>query len=202
MKPQARPFTVETKSKRRPRPSQAGWAMIDEPAPADLPVRDIREDAPDTPFAAASRVFSSFATSAITSASTLSDLAASVFTPKAQEEPADAPATDESRTRRILPSLLPLNPFEVAVEEDGPLRKEVKAKRPRKRAVPVTEQREVPEPTMVAGDPAIAPTIGPELSPTATPSPRKTGKPNRRRAEARVRAGEGWKRRRLPKACW
>jgi hypothetical protein len=199
MKPQARPFTVETKSKRRPRPSQAGWAMIDEPAPADLPVRDIREDAPDTPFAAASRVFSSFATSAITSASTLSDLAASVFTPKPQEQAANELPGYDRRTGRVLPSLLPLSPFATeSVQEDGPVRKPAKAKRPRKRAVTVAKR---PEPTEAADDVVLPPTVAPE-EPSLGPTLTRRRKPNRGRGEARVRAGEGWKRRRLPKACW
>ena len=91
-----------------------------------------------------------------------------------------------------------MNRFEVASgEEDGP-----KAKRPRKRAVAVAEQQQVPKPTEAAADPAINPTIAPELSVAATSSARYTRKPNRRGGVARVPAGEGWKRRRLPKACW
>ena len=204
MRSQARPFTVEVKTKRRPlQASHTNWSTaIDEPAPEDVPSRDVREDTPDTPFAAASRVFGAFISSAISTPTRFGELAASVFTPKAQEQAAEQPGADEGRTGRILPSLLPLSPFETAsAQEDGPVRKP-KPKRPRKRATAVAEQREAPEPTEVAADPPIAPTIAPEVSRPATPTPRHVRKPNRRRAEARVRAGEGWKRRRLPKACW
>jgi hypothetical protein len=203
MKPQARPFTVEVKSKRRPlQASHTNWStVIDEPSTDDLPSRDVGEDAADTPFAAASRVFSAFVSSAISTPSTLGELAANVFTPKPQEQPAEQTASDEGRTGRILTSLLPVNRFEVASgEEDGPVRKAAKAKRPRKRAVAVAEH--APKPTHVAADPAITVTIASELSLAAAPSPRHVRKPNRRGANARVRAGERWKRRRLPKACW
>jgi hypothetical protein len=202
MKSQARPFTVEVKSKRRPlQASQTNWSsVIDEPSPDDLPSRDVRDEAIETPFAAASRVFSVFATSAISSASTLKDLAATVFAPRPREQP-DQPGADEGRTGRILPSLLPLSPFEIAsVQEDGPVRKAARTKRPRKRLV-AEQQQEAPEPE-VGVAPVGLPTLAPQLSTAVVPSPRHGRKPNRRRADARVRAGEGWKRRRLPKACW
>jgi len=197
MKSQARPFTVEMKSKRRPLQAlDTNWSGgMDEPSPDDLPSRDVRDDAPDTPFAAASRVFSAFATSALSSASTFGVLATSVFTPKPQEQSATVPAIEEGRTGRILPSLLPVNRFEPASagEGDGALRKAAKVKRPRK-------QREASEPNEVAE--AIPRTIATEVSLAAAPTLRQARKPNRRREDARVRAGEGWKRRRLPKACW
>jgi hypothetical protein len=205
MKPQARPFTVEVKSKRRPLLApQTNWStVIDEPSPDDLPTREVPDDGPDTPFAAASRVFSAFATNAISSASTLGDLASSVFTPKSQEQPAEQPASEEGRSGRILPSLLPLSPFDTAsVQDDKPHRKAAKANRPRKRPATVPSEREAPEPTEGSAVPAVHPATTAELSVAAAPPPQHGRKPNRRRAEARVRAGEGWKRRRLPKACW
>jgi hypothetical protein len=205
MKSQARPFTVEVKSKRRPlQASHTNWSTaIDEPTPEDVPSRDVREDTPDTPLAAASRVFSAFATSAMSSASTLGGLAASVFTRKPQEQPAEQPAKDDTRTGRILPSLLPVNRFEVGSgEEDGPVQKPAKPKRPRKRAVAIAVQQEAPEPTELAADATTPKGIPSELSPAATPLPRHARKRDRPGTNARVRAGEGWKRRRLPKACW
>src|SRR5215203_2513449 len=201
MKPQARPFTVEVKSKRRPlQASHTNWStLIDEPSSDDVPSRDVREDAADTPFAAASRVFGAFISSAISTPSTLGELAASVFTPKPQEQPAEQTATDEGRTGRILPSLLPLSPFEAASgEEDGLLQKAPKSKRPRKRSVALAEKQNVTKPTEVAADPSTPASMPPELSPAATPFPPHTRKPNRRGGVARVPAGEGWKRRRLP----
>jgi hypothetical protein len=133
----------------------------------------------------------------------LGDLASSVFTAKSQQQPAERPAAEEGRSGRILPSLLPLSPFDSAsVQDDNRLRKAAKANRPRKRSATVPSEREAPNPTERAADPAMPATVAPELSLAAAPSPQHGRKPNRRRAEARVRAGEGWKRRRLPKACW
>ena len=198
MKSQARPFTVEMKSRRRPlQASHTNWStVIDEPSPDELPRRDVREDAADTPFAAASRVFGAFISSAI-STPTLGELAASVFTSRPQEQPAEQTATVEGRTGRILPSLLPVNRFEAASdEENAPATKAAKANPPRKRAVAVAEQPEA-EPTDVVAGPASQPTTN--GVPAASSN---GGRPNRRGANARVRAGAGWKRRRLPKACW
>jgi hypothetical protein len=74
------------------------WStVIDEPAPDDVPSREIREDAADTPWAAASRVFSAFTTRALSSEPTLGGLAASVLTPKPQEQPAEGLATKDGR---------------------------------------------------------------------------------------------------------
>ena len=163
----------------------------------------MRADAADTPWAVASRMFSAFATSAIFRAPSAGESTTGVFESTPQEQPADPTAAEETRTGRILPSLLPVNRFEVASgEEDGPVQRAVRAKRPRQRAVAVAEQQEASEPTEVTADPAMPPTIAPEVNLAATPSPRHARKPNRLGADARVRAGEGWKRRRLPKACW
>lgn len=208
MKPQARPFTVEVKSRRRINPGpDANWsAVIDEPSLDDLRSRDVREDATDTPLWAASRVFSAFTSNAISTASNLGDLATSVFAPKPQQAPADLRLKAEGRIGRIgriLPSLLPVSPLKtIPAQENGPLRKPAKTKRPRKRAVEAQGKQELPEPTETAASPAIHPTFA--LKPSvAAPAPLLRGrKANRRRADARVPAGERWKRRRLPKACW
>ena len=205
MKPQTRPFMVEVKSRRRP--LQASHAnrspVIDEPSPDDLPSRDVRGDVADTPFAAASRVFSALATSAISSASGLGDLAVSAFTPKPQEPPADNASLPEDRIGRILPSLLPVNPFENAsAEEGGPVQKKARAERRRKAAGEVVKQQEASEPSEVGPHPLSQHTIVPELSVAAERASLRNRKPSRGRADARVRPGEGWRRRRLPKACW
>jgi hypothetical protein len=69
MRRPTRPFTVEFKSRRKPVQGSAsdenGGRLIDEPAPDEVPSRDVSEDAPasagdDTPFAAANRVFSPY----------------------------------------------------------------------------------------------------------------------------------------------
>ena len=200
MKQQARPFTVELKSKRRPlQGSQTNWsAVLDEPSPDDLPSRDVRVNASDTPFAAATRVFSTFATSA----TPLGDLAAAVFTPKPPGVPA-GPVTaieKKGRTGRILPSLLPLSPLDGAPgREERSSQNPAPTKPSRKRALVLAQQQETPEPTHAALAPAGNERPGPELRGIVKGRGRS---PKRRGAAARVRAGEGWKRRRLPKSCW
>src|SRR3954453_20175686 len=87
MRPQTRPFTVETKSRRSLQSAQPNWGhLIDEPSPEELPSRDIREDIsrPERdadPLSAANSVFSALARNAISTAASLGGLAASVFTP-------------------------------------------------------------------------------------------------------------------------
>jgi hypothetical protein len=205
MKPQTRPFMVEVKGRRRPlQAAHANWGtVIDEPSPDDLPSRDVRDDAADTPFAAASRVFSAFANSAISSTSTLGDLAASVFTRKPQDPPTESlPATADVRPGRILPSLLPVNSFDgVLAAERAPFQAKA-TKRRRKPAAVVVNPEEAPEPSEVQTDPPSDPTVCPELIVAAKRSSLRNRRREGRRADARVRAGEGWKRRRLPKACW
>jgi hypothetical protein len=204
MKQQARPFTVELKSKRRPlQGSHTNWsAVFDEPSPDDLPSRDVRVDASDTPSAAATRVFSAFATGATPSASTLGDLAAAVFTPEPPGVPA-GPATvieEKGRTGRTLPSLLPPSPLDGAPgREERSSRNAAPIKPSRKRALVLAQQQETPEPTHAALAPAGNERPGPELRGVVKGRGRS---PKRRGAAARVRAGEGWKRRRLPKSCW
>src|SRR3954454_3317882 len=131
MRPQARPFTVETKSRRRALQSgQPNWSpMIDEPSPEELPSRDIREDisSPEryaTPLSAANSVFSALARNAISTAASLGGLAASVFTPARSEDhsaettPVSPPPIQDASARRVLPSLLPINRFETSQDDE------------------------------------------------------------------------------------
>ena len=215
MKSHARPFVVETKTKRRPGPaSNIGWSgVIDEPSPDDLPSRDIRDGSVgfDTPFAAANRVFSAFATSAISTASTLGDLAGTVFRPptaqRAESESASLAVADERGTGRILPSLLSPNPFDSQLEGEA-RSAPVKPKQRRKRAPKITDtligSEEAMEPsrelvTEQANTKGLAAEPQADLSGVSLPRGRKR---NRDPSGDRVRAGEGWKRRRLPKALW
>jgi hypothetical protein len=205
MKPQARPFIVEVKGRRRPlQTAHTNWrTAVDEPSPDDLPSRHVGEDEADTPFPAASRVFSPFAASAISSASTLGELAASVFTPKPQEPPAESlPATADVRTGRILPSSLPVNRFDNAsAPESAPVQVKA-AERRRQPAAEVVNPEEAPEPSEMRTDPLSELTVSPEMIVVAERPSLRNRQRHRQRANARVRAGEGWKRRRLPKACW
>jgi hypothetical protein len=205
MKPQTRPFTVEVKSKRRAHQApDANWTtVIDEPSPDNLPSRDVREDAADTPLSAAARVFSTFTSNAFSSGSTLGEFAASVFGPKPQELVSEsAPALDQGRTGRILPSLLPVNRFEAPPASALPRLAKPKTKRPRKPTAQVYDSAQGSEPIEVPSDPPTPPVVTSELirsDEQSSPHDRRT---TRRKSKARVRAGEGWKRRRLPKACW
>ena len=199
MKSHARSFVVETKSRRRQvQGSQPNWTTaIEEPSRDDMPDRDVHSE---SPFAAATRVFSAFATSAVSSASTFGELAASVFTSKPQDANEPAAVTSDGRTGRILPSLLPINRFDGA---EAPTVPHAPGKQRKKRSRKIAEAlvANVVSDTSLeeAGPPAVAPS-----SPELTPLVPKHGLRFQKRgtADRRVRAGEGWKRRRLPKACW
>jgi hypothetical protein len=210
MRPQARPFSVELKSRRRPlQSSDANWSIIDEPSPDDLPTRDIREEgsstnADQTPLAAANRIFGALTSNAISTAATLATTAASVFAPKQDAEldasPVTESATDQGRTGRILPSLLPINPFEDASEQKAVR----KRRKPRARnAAVINEPRLASDESIAAGNagPALVTTNSAAIE-GAKPAALKARTLRRRRAERRVPAGERWKRRRLPKALW
>src|SRR3954451_7661970 len=125
MRPQIRPFTVETKSRRRALQSaQPKWMHVsDEPSPEELPSRDIREDISPLerhadPLSAADSVFSALARNAISTAASLGGLAASVFSPARPEDhsaettPVSPPPIQDAPARRVLPSLLPISRFE------------------------------------------------------------------------------------------
>src|SRR4051794_21894220 len=113
MKPQARPFSVELKTGRRPlRSSHATWSSIGEPSRDDLPTRDIRKDSSSTngdrtPLAAANPIFAPPPPTATSTTAALATTAASVFGPKygpAEEvRPVAEPATAQGRSGRILP---------------------------------------------------------------------------------------------------
>jgi hypothetical protein len=186
-----------------------GWStVVDEPSPDDLPSREIREDGSvrvDTPFAAANRVFRAFASSAMSTASTLGEIAEDVFRPGASQDPPERqsevaePATEERRTGRILPSLLPLKPSENRTDEGARLRQ-------RRKSTPKVAALVAQDATKSSGEDA-PPQAPPESLPTQADdhvetSERQGGRRKRIRSSDRVRAGEGWKRRRLPKACW
>ena len=219
MRRPTRPFTVEFKSRRKPVQGfisdESRGRLIDEPAPDEVPSRDVSEDAPasagdDTPFAAANRVFSKFTSSAVSTAASLGDLASSVFAPQ-RPEPSPAAAPDEHpRSGRILPSLVPVNSLEGAWAENRDA--SLTDTTPKRRRTPATPARnatrseraphqdETPRldraPDKKGG---FAETNLPALDRVPVPN---GPKPNRPRADTRVPAGERWRRPRLPKACW
>jgi hypothetical protein len=195
MRQQRKPFTVEVRSSRRPigsAPATSWGEMLDEPAPEGLPSRSVRDEATEAHLFDAARVFSAFATNAVTTATALSGLAASVFAPSKPEPAAvddvnaTEPRAEEPPRGRILPSLVPLNRFE---SESGPRakprhRKAVGAVNPE--ASPAEMQADLPVPETAADDQPSVHAASPRLV----------------RRSKRVPAGERWKRRRLPKACW
>jgi hypothetical protein len=174
--------------------------MLGEPAPEELPSRNVRDERTEAhPFDAA-RVFSAFAANAVTTVTALNGLAASVFAPKTPEPAAvdevnaTEPHPEEPRRGRILPSLVPLNPFEGESGLDGP-----SAKPRRGKAVRAVNPA-TPNPAEMEGEVPLPPPqtkAVPDGQPSAgAASPRIV------RRSKRVPAGERWKRRRLPKACW
>lgn len=205
MRAQARPFTVEVKTRRKS-PAAPNWdALIDELPPDELPTRRIHADeqAEESPLERANRVFSASATNAISASTKLTDLTASVFGSKPSEPTAaraNGSGAAEPSRGRILPSLVPLNPFEPSRTEE-----EVGHLRRRKAATRTAGTERTPEQEPVQDD-SIGLTeaaSGDIIAPGAPPSSRSQRRnATSQRATARVRAGEGWKRRRLPKACW
>jgi len=188
MKPQTRPFTVETKGRRGQAASSAKWtSLIDEPSPDEVPSRDIRDDA-RTPSEAALSPFAATATS-------LAETAANVFAPKQQDTDGtvERPLPAEKRTGRILPSLVPANRFDQVAE---PVTAKPRAKRARR--VSAKKPGRVSTPEAVSSVPRPEPPVPAGLGTAAVYALRNL----RSRREKRVPAGERWKRRRLPKACW
>src|SRR4051794_8282355 len=217
MRPQIRPFTVETKSRRRALQSaQPNWShVIDEPSPEELPSRDIREDIsrPERdadPLSAANRVFSALARNAISTAASFDGLAASVFTRakpqdhSAETAPVSPPPIQDAPARRVLPSLLPINRFETS-QDDEPASVKAKpaVKKPRNSSRKAVKARRSPDEVPSVSEKNAGSDLVPQQSLAPEPnaeSRRVNRKPKWGRAEARLRPGERWKRR-LPKAC-
>jgi hypothetical protein len=206
MRPRPKPFTVELRSSRKSAstaPATTWGEMLDEPAAEDLPIRNARGYAaaePNTSFDAA-RVFSAFATNAVTTVAAFNGLAASVFAPRPAEptivdELSATPRPEELPRGRILPSLVPLNRFEGedGVRADPATFKARRRKSSLRAARPIkTERAEAPLEVL-----ARKTTAWPDGQPNGT----ETADPPGVRRSKRVPAGERWKRRRLPKACW
>jgi hypothetical protein len=199
------------KSKRRPlQASHTNWTtLIDDPSPDVLPTRIVGQEASagydDTPLAVANRAFSAFATNALSAA-------ASLFTPGVFGGKPDEPSTpettvavpmaDERRTGRVLPSLVPVSRFDAPPEStsDTPATKPRKERRPRSRAASASASE---LPRTVEGEHAPERRAdAPETSGIASVQTETVRWPTGRRAAKRVPAGERWKQRRLPKACW
>jgi hypothetical protein len=196
-------FTVEPESRRK---SAQGFApdedqLIDEPAPEEVPSRDVNEDAPvsgvdDTPPTTVS----------------VGDSASSTLAPQQNEPSEPSPtAPDESlEGERTSPAPVPASASEDTWPEnrDG-LLTEPAPKRRRTPARSSARPERVPDrdeqaarstrPAMVLEEQvSVAEPSAPAQEEHPAPVPKLT----RRRTEPRVPAGERWKRRRLPKVCW
>jgi hypothetical protein len=225
MRRPTRPITAELKSKRRPAqgsaPDENGVALIDEPAPEGVPSRDVKEDAPassgDTPFAASS-VVSTVASNTPSTTASSDDPASSAFTPQLPEpsEPSPAAPDEPPQSECVPPSPVPASAsVDTRPENRDALQTERAPKRSRRtpasslaRPVRASDRDEqADEQAAESTRPDIVP--GEQESVVELNAPAQEGHPvpdgpklTRRRTEARVPAGEGWKRRRLPKVCW
>ena len=218
MRRPTRPFTVEFKSRRKPVqgfiPDENGGRLIDEPAPEEVPSRDVSEDAPpsgdDPPFAV-SGVVSTAASHALSTAASLGDLASSVFAPQ-RPEPSPAAALDEPpQGEGIVPSPVPASALEDARPENrdasqtepAPKRRRTPARSPARAERAPDRDEQVAESTRPAIMLEEQDRVGEPTTPVQEEHPVPDApKLTRGRTEPRVPAGERWKRRRLPKACW
>ena len=220
MRRPTRPFAVEPESMRKRGRGSASdedrGRLIDEPAPEEVPNRDVSEDAPpsgdDPPFAV-SGVVSTAASNTPSTTASFGDLASSVFAPQPTEpsEPSPAASDELPQSERVPPSPVPASASEDAQPENrnAPLTKPA----PKPRRTPtrsLAHEEHAPDRDEQAAESARPAMMLEEQVSVAEPHasaqeghPVPDGpKPTRRRAEPRVPAGEGWKRRRLPKVCW
>jgi hypothetical protein len=193
MRPQTRPFMVETKSRNRTRQPatsapftrQVDW--LDLVSPDDLPERDVNEDLGVAPaqeaFRGAERVF----------ARKEGD-AQAVPAPDADQ----APVAVAEPARRVLPDLLA-----AAREQERASIGLRKTKRAATRT-PTTQRRTKADHQPVS--PSVPPMdVEPKASPVEVPSRHAAVAivlSRRTPRRSKLPPGQGWKARRLPKVCW
>jgi hypothetical protein len=193
MRPQTRPFMVETKTRNRARQPaifasftrQDDW--LDLIPPDDLPVRDVNEDLTVAPahaaFRAAERIF------------------ARVGGGTQAAQPSDshpAPATIAEPARRVLPDLLA-----AAREQERACIQQPPRNRP---ALSTPIRRRPRQADHRLASPSV-PTV--EVKPKASPIEVPSGHAGaaialsrRNPGRSKLPPGQGWKERRLPKVCW
>src|SRR5215213_7904047 len=189
MRPQARPFMVETKSRRRATQpensasftSRDDW--LDLVPPDELPERDIHEDLGVAPaheaFREAERVFAR-----------IGGGAQAVPAPDADQ----APVTIAQPARRVLPDLLAAAREEERVSIQLP-----KTKRAGKRTPTRTKAHHQPVSTFAT------PGVEQERLPVAVPSGHAAAAIALSRSNpgrSKLPAGQRWRERRLPQVCW
>jgi hypothetical protein len=203
MRRPTRPFTVEPESRRKGDRASASdeGRLIDEPAPEDVPSRDVHED-----------VSASGGINTPPTTVSLGD-SSSAFAPRRAEpsEPSPAAPDKPPQSERIPSSPVPASVSgdtrpenrDDPQSEPGPKRRRTPARKPARaeRAPDRDEQAaESARPAMMPDEQeSVAEPSAPTQEGYAVPdAPKLTW----RRTEPRVPAGEGWKRRRLPKVCW
>ena len=193
MRPQPRPFRVETKSRRRATQPENSASFtrrddwLDLVPPDELPERDVNEDLGVAPAheacREAERVFARIGGGA-------QAVQASDAHP--------APVTIAEPARRVLPDLLA-----AAREEERVSIRLRKTKRPATRT-PITQRRANPAHQPVT-PPSVPAQVEPKASPVEVPSRHAAAAivlSRRNPGRSKLPAGQRWKERRLPKVCW
>jgi hypothetical protein len=194
MRPQARPFSVEIKSRKRSTPPATASAArddwIDALPPDDVPARDVRADLADPGQSEARRKAESvFAR--------LNGRAAPSETQEEAEEPI-APAPEASAPR-VLPDLLAGAREEerkmVEKPKRTPVPKPTKVERLRKTKSPGPR---LEQPERAASEPAT------KITPLPTGDAQAAMSQSRRAKQraSKLPPGQRWKERRLPRVCW
>jgi len=222
MRPQSKPFMVEVRNRRGVSSGNASARMLtDRRSYDEIPSRTFSlnvEASPGfgLPLKAAGNPLQDSRHRSGVPARSLSSLAAKVFAAPQPELTPDTTAalvsiSDEApKGGRILPSLFPATPFEAGMPA-------TEIKPPRVRRVRTVSELEAPEPAPVKEELPLPQAITvsadnaaehvrvvaePIVAAVEAPIGRSGRKPYRLRAATQVRAGEQWKRRRLPKALW
>jgi hypothetical protein len=194
MRPQARPFMVEVKtrhSRGQNAKSTSSQGAIRRPAasPERPSIGNALEEA--------SRLFSGLVSGSAASGTGLGKPLSVALTPNASGQPAQS--NEGAQRRRVLPSLNTRNPEAAEEPTVGPALPQRPAKRPARSKKSVTPPEQDEPVTVLKAEP--------EQFTTAEPAPERSEYPTikrrvQRRGEARVPLGERWKRRRLPQICW
>jgi hypothetical protein len=194
MRPQARPFMVEVKTRH-------GRGQNGKSASSQSPITAVanRERPNGHAFEAASRLFSGLVTGSPLRDASVGNSPSGALGPSTSGQPAQI--DERAQPRRILPSLNTINQDLVQESAVGPVQPLRQAKRPTRSKKPAISPEQVVPASVLQAEPeqVTTPEAGRERPecPSAEVAPRV-----RRRRDVRVPLGERWKRRRLPEICW
>jgi hypothetical protein len=193
MRPQARPFRVETKTRNRARQPaiSASFSRNDEwldlIPPDDLPEREVNEDLGVAParavFREAEKVFARVGNSS---------------EPVEANDAPPAPVTIAEPARRVLPDLL------AAAREEERVSIRLRKTKGAGTRTPITQRRTKPDHQPVTTPSVPAPEVEQKAPPIVLTGHAEAAIALSRRKPARSKlpAGQRWKERRLPKVCW